>query len=1010
MKINFVSLLLILFLGRSAVQAVQPTEKPGQPLSPETEMAIMRVMNLENRIQTLQTVPVKMTDNELASHFTGTWICFTTMRLNGQLGRGIMHINLKQEGDKLTGDGGQLKHPFDPPSTIRPIGTWSSLTPFIGQFKKPIKNGTHPMAVIERQGVGRGTWATFTAVLAGDGRTARGTLVNRGGNYGLMFMVRREFLGDFKHLLTEEGREEEAKRRWIGIEKLELALDTESMDKARIDWWKRDKNRDGKLSYSEFKHPDWKRANRNGDDVVDWAEEVSDRVLKKLVKDRDFLEKYGKDSQTQWPSIYAWGVAHPGFEQIFHFIDWDRDGKITPAEYTAFKDRLNSYNKADSQSEKVNSEKKEAGPKHPQVNAHIKQMEATFSKDKLKKARMMWAALDKNRDNIWQYDEFPHPDWTRANRDGDDGLSWKEELADQTFRRQSKTYPKKYASSSKKEWPNKQAWDQDRPEYKDLFVFIDWDNDGKITAAEYQVFDAQIKSYTDGSYPKTNEQGESGMEVFKRLSAQPPKTGQAQKAEQSGKAIPLKAKDNNWTEEEWEKDKGRHGYGWVFPHIDKNADGKVTAEEYEAFQEYKKQHPNWEMELKPNATPEEKKPTPRKTGSGSPAWVGDRFSSDIPEYKADQALELLPPELELAIMKKLHAYDKIMNIQLMPSNTPRDKQADDVTGEWLIFTTMTHGQGMHKLTLKQQEENITGTLEQLIYGPYPWIDASVLDRLPPADSGKVKGNFTGLFKKSQSKHNLFYLHRTNPTGTFEAIFSATLSVDGQTAIGTLVNTSGMHGTMLMVRREALSRFKHLVQPETARQTELAETQPPSEVSVDNIPRGVKALEASLNEERMAQAVEMFEKLDKNKDGKITVPEVPAKQFENKVWVQANLNGDMILTWEEELIWQYNFQKKKAMKSKTEALVTETPKNNEGIPQGIKALEASLNEERMAQAVEMFEKLDKNKDGKITVPEVPAKQFENKAWVQANINGDMILTWEEELIWQYNFQKKKAKKK
>ena len=66
------------------MQAVQPIEKPGQTLSPETEMAIMRVMNLENRIQTLQTVPVKMTENELASHFTGTWICFTTMRLNGQ--------------------------------------------------------------------------------------------------------------------------------------------------------------------------------------------------------------------------------------------------------------------------------------------------------------------------------------------------------------------------------------------------------------------------------------------------------------------------------------------------------------------------------------------------------------------------------------------------------------------------------------------------------------------------------------------------------------------------------------------------------------------------------------------------------------------------------------------------------------------------------------------------------------------------------------------------------------
>ena len=163
---------------------------------------------------------------------------------------------------------------------------------------------------------------------------------------------------------------------------------------------------------------------------------------------------------------------------------------------------------------------------------------------------------------------------------------------------------------------------------------------------------------------------------------------------------------------------------------------------------------------------------------------------------------------------------------------------------------------------------------------------------------------------------------------------------------------------------------------------------------------------------MAQAVEMFEKLDKNKDGKITVPEVPAKKFKNKAWVQANLNGDMILTWEEELIWQYNFQKKNAMKSKktkAEPLDTKAQKVNDDIPQGIEALEAALNEERMAQAVEMFEKLDKNKDGKITVPEVPVEQFKKKAWVQANINGDMILTWEEELIWQYNFQKKKEMK-
>lgn len=113
--------------------------------------------------------------------------------------------------------------------------------------------------------------------------------------------------------------------------------------------------------------------------------------------------------------------------------------------------------------------------------------------------------------------------------------------------------------------------------------------------------------------------------------------------------------------------------------------------------------------------------------------------------------------------------------------------------------------------------------------------------------------------------------------------------------------------MLMVRRKALSRYKHLLESDTARKTKPVGT--PSEAGVDDIPQGVEALEASLNEERMAQAVEMFERLDENKDGKITDKEVPPKQFQKKAWIQANINGDMILSWEEELIWQYNYQMK-----------------------------------------------------------------------------------------------------
>jgi len=532
---------MAVLLGVGAVEAAtaesaSKNSENGKYLSPETEMAIIRVMNLENRIQTLQTVPAKVKPGvALEDTFSGQWICFTTMRLNGQLGRGIMEINIKQDGDKIVGKGGQLKHPFDPPSTIRPIGTWAAKSNYIGQFKKARRDHGHNMVVLERQWNRSDTWATFTAVMAGDGRTARGTLVNMGGNYGLMLMVRREFLSDFKHLLTEEGRQAEAARRLIGVEQLEAALDTESMDTTRIEWWNADRNKDGKLQHAKFPHPDWKRANRNGDEVVDWAEELSDRVLKKLAQEGKYQAAHGSASKKEWPSIYAWGVGHPGFEQIFFFVDWNRDGKITASEYTAFEDQLKAYNdpsfplKNDKGQTRADLLMKKRPAKAVKKSAagtpkakedvrglkHIEELEAALGEKQLAKAREHWNILDKNRDNIWQYSEFPHPDWERANRDGDDGLSWKEELADRMFRSQSRKYPKAHGSSSQKEWSSRQAWEKDRPDFKQLFPFIDWDHDGKITPTEYKVFVAQLKSYTDGSYPKKNELGQSGMDILR---------------------------------------------------------------------------------------------------------------------------------------------------------------------------------------------------------------------------------------------------------------------------------------------------------------------------------------------------------------------------------------------------------------------------------------------------------------------------------------------------------------
>jgi hypothetical protein len=48
--------------------------------------------------------------------------------------------------------------------------------------------------------------------------------------------------------------------------------------------------------------------------------------------------------------------------------------------------------------------------------------------------------------------------------------------------------------------------------------------------------------------------------------------------------------------EEWNASKS--GYEWLFPFIDKNKDGKISAAEYSEFQQYKKQHPDWQRRLK----------------------------------------------------------------------------------------------------------------------------------------------------------------------------------------------------------------------------------------------------------------------------------------------------------------------------------------------------------------------------------------------------------------------------
>ena len=115
-------------------------------------------------------------------------------------------------------------------------------------------------------------------------------------------------------------------------------------------------------------------------------------------------------------------------------------------------------------------------------------------------------------------------------------------------------------------------------------------------------------------------------------------------------AFAQEAKGKDWTEEEWKKEK--RSYGWVFPHIDKNADGTVTAAEYEAFQEFKQQHPNWEIELNPSAKPKEfqaatqmaQAANARAIPTFDPGWEDDEFPP--------HAVSLKTPEEIMAIYKR----------------------------------------------------------------------------------------------------------------------------------------------------------------------------------------------------------------------------------------------------------------------------------------------------------------------------------------------------------------------
>ncbi|MCK4746692.1 MAG: hypothetical protein KAT15_06645, partial [Bacteroidales bacterium] len=317
-------------------------------MDPELEMEIIRYLNKEDRLLNRQSVWPRQTETQKGGDdVSGEWVLFTTMFMNATTGKGLMYVKLEQDGDVISRINGQLRHPFDPPSTIRAISDRTLKGLIIGKWYPG--NRTNLM-VFERQAGSTDsgnaparTWAIFTAMIAADGKSAAGQIVNGGSHYGTFLMIKREALKDYLPLLKEEGRQAYEAKRLIGIQQLEAAHSTEQLHFSVKFWWEFDKNKDSYLSYEEFPHPDWHRANLDGDEFLSWAEELTDVSLRRLAKEGKYMASYSTSSTREWSSRSEWGCDRPGFDWLFPFIDRNRDRKISSSEYTAFKDQVKTF-------------------------------------------------------------------------------------------------------------------------------------------------------------------------------------------------------------------------------------------------------------------------------------------------------------------------------------------------------------------------------------------------------------------------------------------------------------------------------------------------------------------------------------------------------------------------------------------------------------------------------------------------------------------------------------------
>ena len=147
-------------------------------------------------------------------------------------------------------------------------------------------------------------------------------------------------------------------------------------------------------------------------------------------------------------------------------------------------------------------------------------------------------------------------------------------------------------------------------------------------------------------------------------------------------------KQAGWkSQDAWNKQK--KGWEWLFPHIDTDSNGQISAEEYRAFQEFKKEHDDWEKALK-------------KKGSGMPQKKSDRSITGQPSGDQPNIILIFADDLGI---EALNAYgghgvqtphiDKLANNGMLfnhcfanPACSP--SRAEIMTGTYPRFNGIQH--------------------------------------------------------------------------------------------------------------------------------------------------------------------------------------------------------------------------------------------------------------------------------------------------------------------------------